>query len=51
MKRVKLSTLPKDTIVLVDGYSIVDTVEDILEDLENYKTKKNIYNNRVSCKI
>lgn len=40
MKRVKLSTLPKDTIVLVDGYSIVDTVEDILEDLENYKTKK-----------
>jgi len=40
MKKVKLSTLSKDTIVLVDGNSIIDTVSDILEDLENYKTKK-----------
>jgi neutral trehalase len=40
MKRVKLSTLSKDTIVLVEKNSIIDTVSDILEDLENYKTKK-----------
>ena len=41
MKRVKLSTLSKDTIVLVEGNSIIDTVEDILEDLrESIKIAK-----------
>jgi hypothetical protein len=42
MEKVKLSTLSKDTIVLVDGYSNISTISDILEDLEGYKTK-NVY--------
>ena len=40
MEKVKLSTLSKDTIVLVDGYETISTVEDILDDLEYYKTKE-----------
>lgn len=40
MEKVKLSTLSKDTIVLVDGYENINTVSDILEDLENYRTKE-----------
>lgn len=39
MKKVKLSALSKDTIVLVDGYSTINTVSDVLEDLESYKSK------------
>lgn len=40
MEKVKLSTLSKDTIVLVDGYENISAVSDILEDLEYYKTKE-----------
>lgn len=40
MKKVKLSTLSKDTIVFVDGYSTINTVSDVLEDLESYKGKR-----------
>lgn len=40
MEKVKLSTLSKDTIVLVDGYENINTVSDILEDLEYYRTKE-----------
>ena len=40
MEKVKLSTLSKDTIVIVDGYDNVNTVSDILEDLEYYRTKE-----------
>lgn len=40
MGKIKISTLPKDTIVLVDGYSTINTVADILEDLEFYKNKE-----------
>lgn len=40
MKKVKLSTLSKDTIVLVDGNININTVEDILEDLEGFRGKK-----------
>ena len=40
MEKVKLSTLSKDTIVLVNGYENTNTVEDILEDLEYYRAKQ-----------
>ena len=40
MEKVKLSTLSKDTIVIVDGYDSINTVSDILEDLEYYRTKE-----------
>ena len=40
MEKVKLSTLSKGTIVLVDGYENISTVEDILDDLESYRTKQ-----------
>jgi hypothetical protein len=40
MEKVKLSTLPKETIVLVNGNSSINTVEDILEDIEFYKAKE-----------
>lgn len=37
METVKISMLSKDTIVLVDGYTNTNTVEDILGDLDSYK--------------
>ena len=40
LNKVKISTLAKDTIVLVDQNSEISTVADILEDLEFYKGKK-----------
>lgn len=40
MGKVKLSTLSKDAIVLVEGYSTINTVLDILEDLGNYRDKR-----------
>jgi hypothetical protein len=40
IKMVKISTLSSNTIVLVDGNSIVSTVSEILEDPEHYKNKK-----------
>lgn len=40
MEKVKLSTLSKDTIVLVGGYDNTSTVSDILDDLEYYKNKE-----------
>lgn len=40
MEKVKISTLSEDTIVLVDGYTSIVTVEDILGDLEEYKGKE-----------
>lgn len=40
MEKVKLSTLSKDTIVLVDGNININTVEDILEDLEGFRGKQ-----------
>ncbi|UZP01915.1 hypothetical protein JW813_09200 [Clostridium botulinum] len=40
MEKVKLSELGKDTIVLVDGNSQINTVFDILEDFEGFKNKK-----------
>jgi len=40
MEKVKLSTLPKNTIVLVDGNCRINIIEDILNDLEYYKTKE-----------
>lgn len=40
MEKVKLSTLSKDTIVIVDGNSNINTVEDIFKDIEGYKNKE-----------
>lgn len=40
MDKVKLSTLSKDTIVLVDGNININTVEDILGDLEGFRGKQ-----------
>lgn len=40
MDTIKISTLSEDTIVLVDGYTSITTVEDILGDLEEYKVKE-----------
>lgn len=40
MEKVKLSTLTKDTIVLADDECRVSTVQDVLDDLEYYKTKE-----------
>lgn len=40
MEKVKLPTLTKDTIVLVEENCRISTVEDILNDLEYYKTKE-----------
>lgn len=37
MEKVKLSTLPKDTVVLADGEHYTTSVENILEDLDNYR--------------
>lgn len=45
MEKVKLPTLTKDTIVLVEGDCRISTVGDILNDLEYYKTKE-IYTTR-----
>lgn len=39
MKRVKLSALDKETIVLVDEEYHINTVDEILEDLEEYRYK------------
>lgn len=40
MKTVKLSTLPLDTIVLVDGDSTVTTVEDVIEYPDEYSGRE-----------
>ena len=40
MEKVKLSTLPKDTIIWVEGDCSVRRVENILNDLEYYKDKE-----------
>lgn len=40
MEKVKLSTLSEDTIVLVGNNERVNTVEDLLEDLEYYRDKE-----------
>lgn len=40
MKKVKLSTLSEDTIVLVDGEYRANTIDEILEDLEEYRDKE-----------
>lgn len=40
MDKVRISTLSKDTIVIVSGYSKIETVEDILEDIESYRNKE-----------
>ena len=40
MEKVKISTLSKDTIVLVDGETSVKTIEEILEDKEGYRVKE-----------
>jgi hypothetical protein len=40
MEKVKISTLSEDTIVLVDGYTSIVTIEDILGDLAEYKGKE-----------
>jgi sulfatase maturation enzyme AslB (radical SAM superfamily) len=40
MEKVKLSELLKDDIVLVEGNALINTVSDILEDLEFFKTKE-----------
>ena len=48
MEKVKLSTLKKNDVVLVDGYSTVDTVEDVLNDLDFYRDKK-IYTTTAIC--
>lgn len=40
MEKVKISTLPKDTIVYVDGNSNIVTVAEILEDIKYYKEKE-----------
>lgn len=37
MDKIKLSALSKDDVVLVEGRSQVNNVEDILSDLESYK--------------
>ncbi len=39
MEKVKLSTLSKDTIVIVDENSTINTVTDIFGDLSYYKGK------------
>lgn len=39
MKKVKLSALKKETIVLVDDEYHINTVSEILEDLEEYRYK------------
>lgn len=40
MKKVKLSTLPKDTIVYIEGDVHTRTVEEVLEDIENYRDEE-----------
>lgn len=40
MKKVKLSTLSKNKIVIVSGYSVINTIEDILEDISSYRNEK-----------
>lgn len=40
MKKVKLSTLPKDTIILIEGVFHTQTVEDILSDIDSYRNEK-----------
>lgn len=40
MERVQLSTLPKDTIVLIKGVVRVQTVEDILADIDSYRNEE-----------
>jgi len=37
MKKVKISTLPKDEILYVEGDFDVITVSEVLEDIENYR--------------
>lgn len=40
MENVKISTLSEDEILLIDGYTSIVTVEDILGDLDGYKGKE-----------
>jgi len=40
MEKVKISTLSKDTIILVDGNSSIYTVEDVLNDLDYFKERE-----------
>ena len=40
MERVKLSTLPKETIVSIEGVFHVQTVEDILADIDSYRNEE-----------
>ncbi|PYG88482.1 hypothetical protein LY28_01331 [Ruminiclostridium sufflavum DSM 19573] len=40
MEKIKISELEKDDVVLVEGNYTVNTVEDILNDLELYKDKE-----------
>lgn len=40
MERVKLSTLSKETIVLIEGAFRVQTVEDILDDIDSYRNEE-----------
>jgi len=42
MEKVKLSTLSKDEIVIVERYTLINTIEDILEDIPSYRNK-NVY--------
>ena len=42
MKKVKISTLPKDEILYIDGEIDITTVADVLEDIEYYR-EKNLY--------
>lgn len=39
-EKVKISTLSKDTVVIVEDYTTVNTVEEILEDLDFYRGKE-----------
>lgn len=40
MEKVKLSTLSKDTIVFIEGVFHVQTVEDILSDIDSYRNEE-----------
>lgn len=40
MERLKLSTLSKETIVFIKGVVHVQTVEDILEDIDSYRNEE-----------
>jgi|GEM_PF-1281274 len=40
MGKVKISTLSKDTTILIDGDCRVTTVENVLDNLDNYKDRE-----------